>query len=142
MDDGQHVFVMQMSDGDLQPYPTSGLYAKNAPRSPIWRWQEPYLGSMIYKIYSYSGRFVVTVMPAERPDGSVQIRRRSIGQRAQRIPNFRWPYKSVFRIILRNGSTLAYRPTYDTLYLCGVDKSGARQSVSILDVDMMSVQVK
>ena len=51
-------------------------------------------------------------------------------------------YGPTFRIQLIDGTILSYSPDYDTLYLCGTDISGSRHSVSILDVDRITVQVK
>ena len=65
MADGEHVFVMQMRDGDLAPYPTSGLYARNAPSTPVWKWQGRYLNSAESKIFSHDGRFVVRAMESK-----------------------------------------------------------------------------
>jgi len=65
MADGEHVFVMQMHDGDLAPYPTSGLYARNAPSTPIWEWQGRYLYNAESKIFSHDGRFMVRAMESE-----------------------------------------------------------------------------
>ena len=64
MNDGKHVLVMLFEGVEREPYSVSGLYLKDAPEAPVWKWEGPPLVDA-YTIHSDDGRFVVWVILTE-----------------------------------------------------------------------------